>query len=70
LLDNQDINTLNQSLPASSQQLTYAKQVLMTALDTSAEQEIQALIQGLRGQAIAPGPSGAPTRGRLDTLPT
>ena len=70
LLDNQDINLLATNLPATSQQLTYAKQVLMAALDTSAEQEIQALMQGLNGQSIAPGPSGAPTRGRLDTLPT
>jgi cobaltochelatase CobN len=27
-------------------------------------------LRALDGQAIAPGPSGAPTRGRLDTLPT
>jgi cobaltochelatase CobN len=29
-----------------------------------------ALLTALNGKAIAPGPSGAPTRGRLDTLPT
>jgi cobaltochelatase CobN len=28
------------------------------------------LLRALEGLAIAPGPSGAPTRGRLDTLPT
>ncbi|WP_421999540.1 cobaltochelatase subunit CobN [Roseovarius mucosus] len=28
------------------------------------------LLRALNGRAIAPGPSGAPTRGRLDTLPT
>ncbi|WP_226782087.1 cobaltochelatase subunit CobN [Oceaniglobus trochenteri] len=29
-----------------------------------------ALMRALEGRAIPPGPSGAPTRGRLDTLPT
>ena len=29
-----------------------------------------ALLSGLAGRFVAPGPSGAPTRGRLDTLPT
>ncbi len=32
--------------------------------------EISALLEGLAGRFIAPGPSGAPTRGRLDVLPT
>lgn len=32
--------------------------------------ERQALLDGLDGRFIAPGPSGAPTRGRIDTLPT
>jgi cobaltochelatase CobN len=70
LLGDADISDLATSLPATSRQLDYAKQILMAALHTSAQQEIQALVQGLRGQQVAPGPSGAPTRGRLDTLPT
>ena len=32
--------------------------------------EITALLTGLDGKRVAPGPSGAPTRGRLDVLPT
>jgi len=32
--------------------------------------EISALLDGLDGKFIEPGPSGAPTRGRLDVLPT
>ncbi len=32
--------------------------------------EMAALLTALDGRAIAPGPSGAPTRGRLDVLPT
>ncbi|MGR3756094.1 MAG: cobaltochelatase subunit CobN [Tranquillimonas sp.] len=32
--------------------------------------EMAALLTGLDGRAVAPGPSGAPTRGRPDVLPT
>ncbi|MDL2397700.1 cobaltochelatase subunit CobN [Rhizobium mayense] len=32
--------------------------------------EISALIKGLDGRFVSPGPSGAPTRGRPDVLPT
>jgi cobaltochelatase CobN len=32
--------------------------------------EITGLLTGLNGRFVAPGPSGAPTRGRPDTLPT
>ena len=34
------------------------------------QDEMEHLIQGMSGQFIAPGPSGAPTRGRIDVLPT
>jgi cobaltochelatase CobN len=33
-------------------------------------QEIDHLLKGLDGHYVPPGPSGAPTRGRLDVLPT
>ena len=65
-----DIEGLRTDFPRTSQQLSYAKSVILAALEDSAVREIQALIQGLGGQAVEPGPSGAPTRGRLDTLPT
>ena len=39
-------------------------------LAASGPNEIKALIDGLDGRFIAPGPSGAPSRGRLDVLPT
>ena len=35
-----------------------------------ADGEITALLHGLRGRFVRPGPSGSPTRGRLDVLPT
>lgn len=40
------------------------------ALHASGGKEIAAVLKGLAGQFVAPGPSGAPTRGRLDVLPT
>ncbi|MDG1211841.1 MAG: cobaltochelatase subunit CobN [Paracoccaceae bacterium] len=39
-------------------------------LRQTGEAEIGALLTGLNGRFIPPGPSGAPTRGRLDVLPT
>lgn len=61
---------LAQQLPTTFILLGYVQQTLLTALHTSVENEIQSLIKGLNGEFIPPGPSGAPTRGRLDTLPT
>jgi cobaltochelatase CobN len=58
------------ALPRTCQQLDYAKAVILDALEVSVVQEIKALLAGLSGQFVEPGPSGAPTRGRLDTLPT
>ncbi len=40
------------------------------AVAASGKAELAAVIDGLDGRFIAPGPSGAPTRGRLDVLPT
>lgn len=40
------------------------------ALDCCGEREITGLLRGLDGRFVEPGPSGAPTRGRLDVLPT
>ncbi|MFP6749387.1 MAG: cobaltochelatase subunit CobN [Alphaproteobacteria bacterium] len=40
------------------------------AVDACGKLEIAALIAGLDGKFVQPGPSGAPTRGRLDVLPT
>ncbi len=34
------------------------------------EDEIKNVVSGLDGQFVPPGPSGAPTRGRIDVLPT
>ena len=43
---------------------------LRPAVRDSGPAEIDALLRGLDGRFVAPGPSGAPTRGRPDVLPT
>jgi cobaltochelatase CobN len=43
---------------------------LKPAVVSSGPAEIQGLLKGLAGQFVPPGPSGAPTRGRPDVLPT
>jgi cobaltochelatase CobN len=43
---------------------------LASALDRCGQCEIAGLLAGLDGRFVPPGPSGAPTRGRLDVLPT
>ena len=58
------------TLPQTATLLAHSKKCLFVALQQSAHDEIQALLIGLAGGFIPPGPSGAPTRGRLDTLPT
>ncbi|MCE7028914.1 cobaltochelatase subunit CobN [Jiella avicenniae] len=43
---------------------------LKPAVVSSGPSEIAGLLAGLAGRFVAPGPSGAPTRGRPDVLPT
>ncbi len=56
--------------PVTTEVLTYAHSRLMQSLQQSATNELNSLSHGLAGGFVEPGPSGAPTRGRLDTLPT
>ncbi|WP_193336798.1 cobaltochelatase subunit CobN [Devosia beringensis] len=65
----------HKSVPAAG--WTATKAVLATVetlirprLAASGPAEMAALLDGLDGKFIAPGPSGAPSRGRLDVLPT
>ncbi len=43
---------------------------LAPRLDAAGDAERAALLRGLAGRFVRPGPSGAPTRGRPDVLPT
>ena len=46
------------------------QQQVAPALDTSGDNELNKLLVGLDGKFVPPGPSGAPSRGRVDVLPT
>ncbi|GAA6211505.1 cobaltochelatase subunit CobN [Hyphomicrobiales bacterium 4NK60-0047b] len=50
--------------------LDYIHTHLSPLLETCASKEIEGVLKALDGKFIEPGPSGAPTRGRLDVLPT
>jgi len=59
---------LREALTAASPHL--APDLLHARLDASPEAERTALLAALDGGFLQPGPSGAPTRGRADVLPT
>ena len=50
--------------------LSHLRDDLWTRLSRCAEAEQHAFLRAVSGQRIAAGPSGAPTRGRADVLPT
>jgi cobaltochelatase CobN len=50
--------------------MTELEAVMRPKLRASGPNEVQALLDGLDGKFVRPGPSGAPSRGRLDVLPT
>ena len=56
--------------PATSSVLAWISSTLRPAIDASGAAEMSAFLAGLDGRFIRPGPSGAPTRGRPDVLPT
>ncbi|MGE3875822.1 MAG: cobaltochelatase subunit CobN [Parvibaculaceae bacterium] len=56
--------------PQSDSVIARIETVIRPALRASGEHEIAAVLKGLDGRFVTPGPSGAPTRGRLDVLPT
>uniref|UniRef100_UPI002FC9B405 cobaltochelatase subunit CobN n=1 Tax=Devosia sp. TaxID=1871048 RepID=UPI002FC9B405 len=55
---------------ATSAVLATIDTLIRRRLAASGPAEMQALLDGLDGKFIRPGPSGAPSRGRLDVLPT
>ena len=56
--------------PISARCLEHLQTVLVPRLRSCGEAERTALLHGLDGRRIVAGPSGAPTRGRPDLLPT
>lgn len=70
LIEIGDLDAIRGLYPNTAALLLHSRQRLMPALQQSARCEIENLVAALAGRFVAPGPSGAPTRGRLDTLPT
>lgn len=58
--ENNDLNEIVKSL----------KEVVAPRLDACGPAETQGLLDALNGQFVPAGPSGAPSRGRIDVLPT
>ncbi len=56
--------------PASAAVVSHIHDTILPTIAACGPAEGQAILAALAGQAIPPGPSGAPTRGRLDVLPT
>lgn len=57
-------------LPATRQVLARLQTQIAPLLAACGERELHGLRDGLDGKFVAPGPSGAPSRGRPDVLPT
>ncbi len=56
--------------PKSAAVLDHIKTVVRPTVAACGPSEIDGLLTALNGKFVAPAPSGAPTRGRLDVLPT
>ena len=62
-----------EGLPASDPDLQRLRRFVLRQVIprlSQCENELQSLLDGLSGQFVPPGPAGAPTRGRIDVLPT
>jgi cobaltochelatase CobN len=67
--DNAERQTPNAEREALDQLASFLRDQLIPRL-ARCEDEIKNIVSGLNGQFVPPGPSGAPTRGRIDVLPT
>ena len=59
-----------QLYPRTTEVLATVRDHLAPALDRSGAAETRGVLRALEGRFVPPGPSGAPTRGRPDVLPT
>ncbi|UBB16803.1 cobaltochelatase subunit CobN [Comamonas odontotermitis] len=56
--------------PQTQQVLARIHEQIAPALDACGHEELRQFSRALRGRFVPPGPSGSPSRGRCDTLPT
>jgi cobaltochelatase CobN len=57
-------------LPQAGQVIARLRGDVLSRLDACGPQEMLQLKRGLEGRFVPPGPSGSPSRGRPDVLPT
>ena len=67
---NSPISKLTDSFVNTALVLQRIQSQVCVALDSSGDNEIKNLLAGLSARFVPPGPSGAPSRGRVDVLPT
>ena len=60
----------NPAWQATAPVLEFVETKLRPAVTSSGAAEVRGVLTGLAGRFVPPGPSGAPTRGRPDVLPT
>ena len=63
-------NTPMQALPFTRQVLDRIRDDVLPRLAACGSEELRHLKRGLEGRFVPPGPSGSPSRGRPDVLPT
>lgn len=61
---------LDPSWTATSEVMATVRNTMLSSIDACGPAEIDGFLSALDGKFVAPGPSGAPTRGRTDVLPT
>ena len=61
---------LPEDWPATAAVMENIETLIKPSVEACGEAEINGLLTALDGRFVAPGPSGAPTRGRPDVLPT
>ena len=60
----------NEGWRATAQVLDKIQTEILPKVECCGDRELEGLLTGLDGRFVVPGSSGAPTRGRLDVLPT
>ncbi|RZF24772.1 cobaltochelatase subunit CobN [Paraburkholderia sp. UYCP14C] len=66
----QAVPVADQGLPQTAQVIARLRDDVLPRLDACGPQEMTQLKRGLEGRFVPPGPSGSPSRGRPDVLPT
>ncbi|MGF6374752.1 cobaltochelatase CobN [Paraburkholderia sp. RAU6.4a] len=66
----QAVPVADENLPQAAQVIARLRDDVLPRLDACGPQEMTQLKRGLEGRFVPPGPSGSPSRGRPDVLPT